>query len=64
MNEKKQYVGLMRKGDPNLGNAIRQRCQDYKDYMDSSGIMDLMRMSYALYYNAINEPPVWNRLAT
>ena len=51
----------MRKGDPNLGNTIRQRCQDYKDYMDNSGVNDIMRISYAMYYNAINDNPIWNR---
>lgn len=57
-----QYTGLLPQNDDQIGANCKQIAQYHKDYVANNGMSDLWLMSYCMYYNAVNNSPVFNRI--
>lgn len=63
IKDNRSYAGLSPHMDNILGDRAKQKCEYWKSYTESCGISDLWRLSFSVYYNAINDQSIGNRLA-
>lgn len=59
----KAYPGFSPHMDDLLGVNVKHKCEAWRSYTESNGMSDLWRLSFSVYYNAINDQSIGNRLA-